>query len=193
MDSSSLISAVLVGALLLWVIYRRFRRSFGRQILSPARMMFRIGLLTLFAVLSVMRAPGGSWQLIGAEALGLAAGLALAVWASSQTRFERDQGRLYYVPHTFSGVVVSVLFLSRLVYRLLYVYGATRHMGGSAAAPDMSFATAARSPLTMGLFFVLVGYYACFYSLVLLRSRTERLGIADVAGAPASGGTSKSG
>jgi hypothetical protein len=157
-------------------------------------MMFRIGLLAFVAVLSVTRVPGGTtWQLLGADALGLIAGLGLAVWAASRTRFERDGGRLYYVPHTFSGVVVSVLFLSRLIYRLLSVYGVAERMGGTAAAPDVSFATAARSPLTMGLFFVLVGYYACFYSLVLLRARAEKMGITDVAGAPASGGTSKSG
>src|SRR5579859_6074505 len=109
MDLSSLISAIAVGALLLWVIYRRFKRTFGRQRLSPARMMYRIGLLSLIAVLSLIQTRGASWQLLGAETAGLIVGLALAVWGSSKTRFERHDGALYYVPHTFSGVVVSVL------------------------------------------------------------------------------------
>ena len=193
MDLRSFISATLVGALLLWVIYRRFKRTFGRQRLSPGRMIFRIGLLCLVGVLSLVQVRGGTWQLFGTEALGLAAGLALAVWASSQTRFERHEGALYYVPHTLSGVVVSALFLSRLVYRLLMQYQTATHAGGAAAAPNMSFATAIHNPFTMGLFFVLVGYYAGFYSLVLLKSRAESVGIAEIAGAPASGGTSNSG
>ena len=28
-----------------------------------------------------------------------------------------------------------------------------------------------RSPLTLGIFFVLVGYYVCYYSLVLWKSK----------------------
>ena len=193
MDLRSFVSAILVGALLLWVIYRRFRRTFGRQVLSPGRMMFRIGLLSFIGVLALIQVRGGPWQLWGVEALGLLAGVALAVWGSSRTRFERHDGTLYYVPHTFSGVLVTVLFLSRLVYRMLTTYQMERGAGATAAPPDMSFATAVHNPFTMGLLFVLVGYYACFYSRVLLKSRTERMGIADVAGAPAGGETSKSG
>lgn len=190
MNLSSLISATLVGALLVWVLYRRFKRTFGRQLLSPLRMMFRIGLLSLVGVLSLMQALRGPWQLLGTEALGLIAGMALAIWSASKTRFERHDGRLYYVPHTFSGVVVTVLLLSRFLYRMLRSYQARSQMG--AAAAPMSIATAVHNPFTMGLLFVLVGYYTCFYSLVLLKSREQSERIADIAGAP-SGETSKSG
>jgi hypothetical protein len=42
---------ILVTALILWAVYRRMRRSFGRQAVNPLRMWFRVGLLTLIGAL----------------------------------------------------------------------------------------------------------------------------------------------
>jgi hypothetical protein len=45
-----LITPILIGALVVWAIVRRVRRTFGRQRVQSARMGSRIGILTLAAV-----------------------------------------------------------------------------------------------------------------------------------------------
>ncbi len=91
-------------------------------------------------------------------------------------------GRLHYVPHTYTGIAVSLLFLG--------APGISAHAGvrrrtcartlanaataaAPAADPSQAFAPASmvRSPLTVGIFFVLAGYYLCYYGWVLWKSK----------------------
>jgi hypothetical protein len=163
----------LIAILVLFVLYRRFRRSFGQQPLRPVRMQVRIGILLVVGCLlltAVFRSPA----FIAAVLAGIVAGVALAMWGAARTRFLRVSGQLYYVPHTYTGIAVSFLFLGRLVYRLVQVSGNMHAI--HAAAPDPSnqgFAAASmlQSPLTLGLYFVLMGYYVCYYSMVLRKSK----------------------
>jgi hypothetical protein len=165
-DHSSQFTGALVAALVIFAVYRRFRRNFGRQALRAGRLQFRIGLLALVGILMASVALEGLPFLAGV-ALGLVAGVGLALWGASQTRFEREGTTLYYVPHTYTGVLVSLLFLGRLAYRLMQPYPVPH--GAAGGGPLL--AGYVRSPLTTGLLFVLVGYYVCYYSLVLWRSR----------------------
>ena len=145
-------------------LYRRFRRTFGRQLLVPARMLVRIAIFLLIAVLLTMGARNFALQALG----GVALGAALALWGASRTRFETENGRRYYIPHTYTGIAVTLLFVGRLIYRFtqssaLGMAGDTATTGGPKAA--------VQSPLTIGIFFVLIGYYVCYYSWVLWKSR----------------------
>jgi len=154
----------LTAALVVFVIYRRFRRNFGRQPLLPVRMQVRIALMLIVGGLllpSALHSAG----LLSALLAGIAAGVALALWGAARTRFLTVDQQRYYVPHTYAGVAVSALFLGRLIYRLWQVYGTGVAAGANAPAAMM------RSPLTFGLFFVLVGYYVCYYSAVLRKSK----------------------
>jgi hypothetical protein len=115
-----------------------------------------------------------STAFISAVLAGIVAGVALAMWGAARTRFLRVSGQLYYVPHTYTGIAVSLLFLGRLVYRLLQVYGSAHLTHGAAAdSANQGFAAAGmlQSPLTLGLYFVLMGYYVCYYSMVLWKSK----------------------
>jgi hypothetical protein len=169
----SQIGAFLLAILLVFLIYRRFRRNFGQQPLRPVRMGVRIVLLLVIGCLlltSAMRSAAFSYAMLG----GLAAGIALAVWGAARTRFLRSANQLYYVPHTYTGIAVSFLFLGRLIYRLIQAYG-NMH-AAHATGPDLPnqpFAPASmlQSPLTLGLFFVLMGYYVCYYSILLWKSK----------------------
>jgi hypothetical protein len=152
----------LVAALVVFIAYRRLRRSFGRQILSPKRMTIRIVLLAVAGCGVAIAAPK-SMDFLGAMLSGIAAGAALGYWGANHTRFENFRGVLNYVPHTYTGIAVSLLFLGRLAYRLVELYG-----HGRSAPPDGS---PIRSPFTVGVLFVLVGYYACYYGLVLWKSK----------------------
>ncbi len=170
----SQIAPFLAAALVLFVIYRRFRRSFGQQPLRPVRMQVRIGLLLIIGCL-LLPAVLRSTAFMSATLAGIAAGTALAMWGASRTRFLRASGQLYYVPHTYTGIAVSFLFLGRLIYRLIAVYGNLHAAGHAAAADsaDQGFAAAGvlQSPLTLGLYFVLMGYYVCYYSMVLWKAK----------------------
>ena len=183
----SQIAPFLTAILVLFVIYRRFRRSFGQQPLRPVRMQVRIVLLLVVGCLlapAALRSPA----FMAAVLAGIAAGAALAVWGASRTRFMRVSGQLIYVPHTYTGLAVSFLFIGRLVYRLIQAYGSMHAI--PAAGPDaanQAFAPAAmlQSPLTLGLYFVLMGYYVCYYSMVLWKSK--RIVPEEAGSAPLSG------
>ena len=171
----SQIVALLAAILVVFLIYRRLRRSFGQQLLQPVRMQVRIGLLILVGALLLpiaLRSAAFLFAMLG----GIAAGVALAIWGGARTRFVEIDKRLYYVPHTYTGIAVSLLFLGRLVYRLIQVYGNAQATHAPAAPAGQAFPPAGmvNSPLTLGLFFALVGYYVCYYSIVLWKSNPQR-------------------
>jgi hypothetical protein len=144
-------------------LYRRFKRTFGRQLLVPARLIARI---VIFLILAAALTLGAH----APEALGgLAVGAALALWGASRTRFEIENGRRYYIPHTYTGIAVTLLFVGRLIYRLAQSSGDLAAAGGT--VPSAGPRATMQSPLTIGIFFVLIGYYVCYYSWVLRKSR----------------------
>jgi len=153
------------GALVLFALYRRFRRNFGRQPLRPVPMGIRIGLL---AVIGLLLTTVGlhSAQAYGAIALGGAIGLALGIFAAERTRFEVQANKIYYIPHTYVGIAVSALFLARLLYRFAQLYSA----GGPAGVPPSTM----MSPLILGVFFVLISYNVYYGARVLWKSRHIR-------------------
>jgi hypothetical protein len=172
----------LIAALAVFIIYRRLRRSFGQQPLRPVRMQVRIVVLLMSGCLLLPLAWRSTAFLL-AELAGIAAGVALALWGAARTRFLKIDRQIYYVPHTYTGIAVSLLFLGRFVYRFVQVYGgahATQAVGVDQAGPAFASASMLRSPLTVGLFFVLVGYYVCYYSVVLWKSK--RVNAEEVAG-----------
>jgi hypothetical protein len=155
---------LLIAALAVFMIYRRFRRSFGRQPVRPVRMVLRMGLLiVLGASLVPLALRSREFQLV--QLVGAAVGISVGLWASHRTRYARDQEQLYYLPHTYTGVAIFLLVLGRLLYRLIEVYAGPQAF----AAPTM-----VRSPATVGLLFVLIGYYVCYCGCVLWKSKHLR-------------------
>jgi hypothetical protein len=166
----SQIGTYLLAALIVFAIYRRLRRSFGRQPLRPGRMLLRIVLLSLVGI-ALAPAALRSGAFAAAAASGLAAGLLLAFWGASQARFEQIGTERFYLPHTYTGIAVSLLFMGRVVFRLLQAYG---FMHGAGRA-DLARGAAGygygygyiSSPLTLGLFYVLVGYWVAYLTWIL--------------------------
>jgi len=174
--------AIAVLAVLL--VYRRLRRSFGRQRLSPVRLGLRIALLLVLGC-SLLPATIRTGALFAADVAGLLAGAALGVWGARRTRYERRDAQLYYVPHTISGVAVSLLLVGRLVYRLVSLYSINRAAGaigepgaGADTLRGLGSPAMFHSPLTVGLLCVVIGYYVCYYGLVLFKS--TRIGPEDL-------------
>jgi hypothetical protein len=165
-------------------LYRRFRRNFGRQPLRPTRMVVRISILLLLGAALAWR-RSGSYAL--EELGGVLLGIALAIWGASRTRFLTEKGQRYYVPHTYTGIAVSLLFVGRLAYRFVQSSSSGAVPGATAPSTMMPAAgpqAMVMSPLTMGIFFVLIGYYVCYYSWLLWKSR--HITAADVEPSPAS-------
>ncbi len=163
-----LITPILFAALIAWGIYRRMRRTFGRQRIDANRIRVRIGIfaiigaLVLMGVLHDVRSVGGLLA-------GLACGAALATVGLRHTKFEVTPEGSFYTPHTYIGVAVAALFLGRLLYRLLYL----PYVAHATAAANQNLAVAyQQGPLTTGMFGALVGYYVLFYVGILLKSRT---------------------
>jgi hypothetical protein len=171
----SQISPYAIAALAVLLVYRRLRRSFGRQRIRPVRMRLRLGLLIALGCLMLPLAAR-SGQFLAAELAGALIGAALGVWGARRTRYQTYAGQLHYIPHTYTGIAVSLLFLGRLVYRIAEL-SATSRLTGSGGADSMpSFASPSmvRSPITVGLLFIVVGYYVCYYSMVLWKSKHIR-------------------
>jgi len=153
------------------MIYRRLRRSFGRQALRPKRMTVRIIILAALAA-SLAPAAVRSAGLLAGEALGAVAGIALALWGANRTRFLTQNGQLYYVPHTYAGIAVSLLVVARIAYRFTQIYsGGGVLANAGTAAPGAASASMVQSPLTVGIFFVLIGYYVYYYGWLLWKAK----------------------
>jgi hypothetical protein len=169
----SQIGPFLFAILVVFAVYRRLRRSFGRQLLRPTRLTIRVVLFTVM-VCALMPLALRSQQYLGAEILGLALGIGLGVWGAQRTRFLMVGERLHYVPHTYTGITVSLLFLGRLVYRIAQAYTAAHTVPGtypSDPSQAMGPVSMVRSPLTVGIFLVLAGYYLYYYGWVLWKSK----------------------
>ena len=157
------ITPYLIAAVLVWAIYRRLRRSFGRQRVRAGLMWLRIGILTaLAAAIAIVTAH--DVRVLAALAAGIAGGVALGYVGLRYTRFEVQSDGRFYTPHTYIGVAVSALFFARLLYRFLTVYDGGLPNRGLAAAYQ-------GSPLTLAVFGALVGYYVFYYLGVLQRTR----------------------
>ena len=167
----STIQPFLIAALVVWVIYRRVRRNFGRQLLRPRRMMVRIALL---AVIGCLLAPlaARSSAMLAAVAGGLVAGVALGLWGAERTRFLDQDGQRYFLPHTYTGLAVTLLVLGRFAFRMTQVVGGPHAAAGVAGGRPGGFSDAlVRTPLSVTVLFVLIGYYVCFYARVLQKSK----------------------
>ena len=169
-----LLTPILFAALIVWGIFRRMRRSFGRQRVDPARMWLRMGVLTLFgAILLGLSGAAHEPRLLGAFVAGVACGTALGVVGLRHTQFElTPQGR-FYTPHTYIGLAVTALFLGRLLYRYLFMFQAAH---GAVADPNLALAYQ-RNPLTLAIFGTLVSYYVSFYGGILAKTRTTPLSV----------------
>ena len=87
------------------------------------------------------------------------------------------------MPHTYTGVAVSLLFIGRLVYRGVEWYSQNGELGGAGAASRGIAPSMVRSPLTVALIFAVVGYYVCYYAVVLWKSK--RISPEDLEAVPA--------
>jgi len=157
------------AVLIALMYYRRLRRLFGRQPVQPMRMKFRIAILLLVGALLLLRGALGPQGGLAVVA-GLGGGIALAWLGLRLTTFESTPQGNFYTPHGGIGLALSVLLLGRLVYRFFVIAPVVQDAHQAGMDP---FAAFQRSPLTLAIFALLIGYYVTYYIAILLRTGTR--------------------
>jgi hypothetical protein len=158
MTSTPLVAAVLVP-FVMWRVYQRVKRLMVRQRSQAWRHWFALilfpALLVVLGTISLAHP-----QALAGMAAGIAAGAALGVLGLRKTQYERIGSDFFYTPNAHIGILVSMLFVGRLLYR-----GYEFYVLGTAQPQDF-----ASSPLTLLVFGILAGYYT-MYAAGLLRWR----------------------
>lgn len=164
-----LVTPYLIAAVIVWGVYRRMRRSFGRQRVRDGRMWTRIGILSAVAILIAILI-GRDVEVLGALVAGVACGAVLGYFGLRYTKFEvTAQGR-FYTPHAYIGLAVTALFIGKVLYRFLGGYNGM--MTGAAAGRNIA-ELYRHSPFTLAVLGALVGYYVFYYLGVMQRTRPQ--------------------
>jgi len=173
-DPSHFAGQALFIAFVLFIVYRRFRRNFGKQRLRPGYLIFRMVLLCVVGVLLLIPTFFSS-EFALVTILGLGIGICLALWATNHTRFLKEDSILYYIPHTYAGMVVTALFIGRLAYRVVVLSQSNFAAATADSNPGMrdfgGMSGIYHNPLTRAVFFILIGYYVYYYWYVLHESK----------------------
>jgi hypothetical protein len=177
---SNALTVLFVG-LIGFGLYRRVKRTFGLQPISPTRMIFRLVLLSLVSALFLATART-TWSIV-AILCGAAMGAALSFYGLARTTYEVTPKGKFYRADRWVSLGVMALFIGRLAARsvTLLRLGAEHSSGlsqGAASAPGLPpgpgehpFAQFQRSPLTVGIFFLMAVYYIFFYIGILRKAK----------------------
>lgn len=168
---SSLTPVILV-LVVLFVLFRRARSLITRQKIRPSAMLLRMGIFLVLGALVLLFALTQP-LILGSAAVGLLLGVGVAWVGLRLTRIETLPDGVYYTPNKYIGLGVFALFLLRLVYRLAIVAmtGGPLTAPPGASPPSAVLAQYSSDPLTVGVYFILIGYYAWYYGVLLLRFR----------------------
>ena len=157
MSPTPIVAAVLVP-FVLWRVYQRVKRLMVRQHSRPWRHKTALVVFPLLTVMFAIAALPHPMAL-AALAAGAAGGAALGVLGLRKTIYQHIGSEFFYTPNARIGILVSMLFIGRLLYR-----GYEYYVG---AAEPHGFAS---SPLTLAVFGILAGYYT-MYAAGILRWR----------------------
>jgi hypothetical protein len=155
-----------IAALLMFSLYRRYRSHVGPQLVKPRRMVLRVVLFGVFGL--VFAASPMSLQARLVMVAGLAAGAALGWLSLRHTRFETRAARHYYIPNIYIGMAVSALFVLRIVWRMAVIYPQIQQQ--QQAGGPLAALASQKTPATMALLGLVIGYYALYYIGVLIHS-----------------------
>lgn len=153
------IAFAVAAPLILWRVYARVKRLMTRQRSQAWRHWIAMVLFPL-VVIGFAFAAHAYPLTLAALAGGVVAGAALAALGLRKTGFEQVGAEFFFTPHAGIGIAVSLVFISRMGYRMVEVIEQ-----GPAYRDDFG-----HSPLTLLAFGVLAGYYTV-YAAGLLRWR----------------------
>lgn len=166
MTTTQLLPALIVP-FIGWRIYTRVRRNVGRQPFHERRWKSTV---IVFSVLSALLglAALGSLPALGGLAGGLALGATLAVVAFKLTSWESTPEGNFYTPNIVIGLGVTLVFVGRIAYRIIVVFGMTP--AERAAAGGIA---AYQNPLTLLTFGITAGFYITYNASLLLHAHKK--------------------
>ena len=141
-----------------WSIYRRVRRSIGRQPLRQNRSIVRLVILCIVSLVIILVGFFLNLKILAGFGGGLLPGILLGFLGLKLTRFETTEEKHFYVPDTRIGVALSLLLAGRVIYRMVVLNDMTM-------APNHP--PAGQSPLTYLIVGLTCGYYIV-YSIGLI-------------------------
>ena len=156
----SMFAMLGIITLVLWRVYSRVRRMVGRQTLRPRRLQITLVVFPLLLAMLMLTSLAHPLNALYVCA-GATTGALLGLYGLRLTRFEVTGNGLFYTPNAHLGVALSLVFIGRIIYRLVSL----QMVGDSASPPSMTFTG---SPLTLLIFAMLAGYYVS-YAIGLLR------------------------
>ena len=150
----------IAAPLIAFALYRRVVGLTTRQEVRRGTMIGRAVMLCVVA--AVLLGTSFSWLGLGAAALGAMIGVGLAMVSALRTTYEVTPEGVFYHPFRWIGFLVTGIFLARLAMRIYEVTtvgaGAAGHYG----------------PGTLGIFYLLAGYYVSYFAFVLRRASALR-------------------
>jgi hypothetical protein len=160
-----MIGPLIATPLIALAIYRRVRGSFGKQPIRGKRMIARVAILGILAVLLGL---SGFHNLELLEGLvgGILGGAVLGYVGLRLTRFETTAEGDRYIPNPWIGALLTVLLVGRLAWRFMVTMPA---MDAAHQGPALG-----NSPLTLAVFGLTVGYYMAYYIGLLVHHRRWR-------------------
>lgn len=158
-----IILAVLVG------MYRRVRRTVGFQPLVRGRLITRVVIFSIVALLILVASVAHPLSYVS-DAVGLAIGAIIAYISARTTKFEMRNNRWGYLQHMWIGIGLIVLLLGRLAIRFIEISQEVGHAQQAAAQNKMA-AQSFSDPWTSGVFMLLVAYYIGYFFFLLRKAR----------------------
>lgn len=161
---------ILIGLFIVFRIYKRVRRTFEWQEIKVGRLRFSTIVLSIIGLVFLAEGATHAVSLIS-DVVGIVLGIALAYYGASTTRFERRDGRHMYRPNPWIGGAVTVLFLSRLGYRVYELTQPGQYEAGAAMAVPLQMT----GNLWLSGFLLIMFAYYIVYNILIMRGIT-RLG-----------------
>ncbi|RUL63048.1 DUF1453 domain-containing protein [Dyella dinghuensis] len=162
------IAPLIIIPIILLRVWTRVRSQFGLQPIRRKNMITRVVVFGILGALAIFYgiAVRNTDLLLGFGG-GVVLGVALGLVGLNLTRFELDPVKGdCYVPNPYIGALLTILFLGRLVWRFAMV--SPQLMDSTGAAQPVHGPGIGQSPLTLGIYGLIVGYYVCYFAGLLI-------------------------
>ncbi|HTC27355.1 DUF1453 domain-containing protein [Dyella sp.] len=162
------IAPLIIMSIVALRVWSRVRSQFGLQPIRRKRMITRVTVFAIVGALAVVYAMlvRNTDLLLGIGG-GVVLGVALGLVGLNLTRFELDPVKGdCYIPNPYIGALLMILFLGRIVWRLAMV--SPQLMDSTGAAQPVHGPSIGQSPLTLGIYGLIVGYYVCYFAGLLI-------------------------
>ncbi|WP_432381296.1 hypothetical protein [Duganella sp. P38] len=157
---------LLLVPLAVWRIYSRLKVVLGRTRSELWRHYATLAVMVVM-LLAVAIQNLGNWVALAALLAGAVVGGLLGRLSMKKSRLENRADGFFYTQDRKLGLLVIMLFISRLIYRLFEAY---LHMhNGLALDPDFL-----GQPITAWLFGLLGGFYGVYATLLVKWRKTQK-------------------